>query len=64
MLNETAKKLVDEITKKLAESKESISSSFGELLSLLIDKLQLSKDKKFVFLLLGKTGVGRSSTVN
>ncbi|MBD2506660.1 50S ribosome-binding GTPase [Nostoc muscorum FACHB-395] len=64
MLNETAKKLVDEIIKKLAESKESISSSFGELLSLLIDKLQLSKDKKFVFLLLGKTGVGKSSTVN
>ncbi|MEJ6481016.1 GTPase [Nostoc punctiforme UO1] len=64
MLNETTKKLVDEIIKKLAESKESISSSFGELLSLLIDKLQLSKDKKFVFLLLGKTGVGKSSTVN
>ncbi|MEH2096557.1 GTPase [Nostoc sp.] len=64
MLNETTKKLVDEITKNFAASKESISSSFGELLSLLIDKLQLSQDKKFVFLLLGKTGVGKSSTVN
>ncbi|OUL26354.1 hypothetical protein BV378_13110 [Nostoc sp. RF31YmG] len=64
MLNETTKKLVDEITKNLTASKESISSSFGELLSLLIDKLQLSEDKKFVFLLLGKTGVGKSSTVN
>jgi small GTP-binding protein len=64
MLNEATQKLIDELTKKLAASKESISSSFGEILVLLIDKLQLSQDKKFVFLLAGRTGVGKSSTVN
>jgi predicted GTPase len=64
MFEETTKKLVDEITKKIGESKESISSSFGELLILLIEKLQLSQEKNFVFLLVGRTGVGKSSTVN
>ncbi|MBE9234755.1 50S ribosome-binding GTPase [Anabaena aphanizomenioides LEGE 00250] len=68
MLNESAKKRIEELTKKLEASKESISSSlsssFGEILVLLIEKLQLSQDKKFVFLLAGRTGVGKSSTVN
>ncbi len=64
MLNETTKKLIEELTKKLEASKESMSSSFGEILVLLIEKLQLSQDKKFVFLLAGRTGVGKSSTVN
>jgi small GTP-binding protein len=64
MLNESTKKLIEELTKKLEASKESISSSFGEILVLLIEKLQLSQDKEFVFLLAGRTGVGKSSTVN
>ncbi|MCG6133901.1 MAG: 50S ribosome-binding GTPase [Nostoc sp. LLA-1] len=64
MLNEATQKLIEELTKKLELGKESISSSFGEILVLLIEKLQLSQDKKFVFLLAGRTGVGKSSTVN
>lgn len=33
-------------------------------LSSFIDKLKLAQNKKFVFLLVGRTGVGKSSTVN
>ena len=33
-------------------------------LSSLIEKLRLAQNKKFVFLLVGRTGVGKSSTVN
>ncbi len=43
MLNESPKKLIEELTKKLEASKESIFSSFGEILVLLIEKLQLSQ---------------------
>jgi GTP-binding protein EngB required for normal cell division len=64
MIGETTKKLIDDITKKMNEGKDYLSSSFGELLIVLIEQLQLSKEKKFVFLLAGRTGVGKSSTVN
>ena len=33
-------------------------------LSSLIEKFKLAQNKKFVFLLVGRTGVGKSSTVN
>ncbi|MBD0263257.1 MAG: hypothetical protein ICV78_11190, partial [Tolypothrix sp. Co-bin9] len=62
MIRETTKKLIDDITKKMNEGKDYLSSSFGELLIVLIEQLQLSKEKKFVFLLAGRTGVGKSST--
>jgi small GTP-binding protein len=64
MSGETAKKIVDDLKKKLESGKEFLSSSFGELLISLIENLQLSRDKNFVFLLVGRTGVGKSSTVN
>jgi predicted GTPase len=64
MSGETAKKIVDDIKKKFESGKDFLSSSFGELLISLIENLQLSRDKKFVFLLVGRTGVGKSSTVN
>jgi small GTP-binding protein len=64
MSGETAKKIVDDIKKKFESGKEFLSSSFGELLISLIENLQLSRDKNFVFLLVGRTGVGKSSTVN
>ena len=35
-----------------------------EALSSILEKLKSAKDKKFVFLLIGRTGVGKSSTIN
>ncbi|MFB2982323.1 GTPase [Microseira sp. BLCC-F43] len=68
MDGENIKKKVEDLKKTIEygieSGKEFISSSFGELLASLIEKLQLSRDKKFVFLLVGRTGVGKSSTVN
>lgn len=56
--------LLDEIKNQFASIGKDLSSSFGELLLSLIETLQISRDKKFVFLLVGRTGVGKSSTVN
>lgn len=38
--------------------------NFGEVLSSLLETLQLSSKKSFTFLLVGRTGVGKSSTIN
>lgn len=40
------------------------TSSLGEAFLSFIKTLQQERDKKFVFLLVGRTGVGKSSTVN
>jgi len=64
MSREQANKIVEDLKKRLESGKELLTASFGELLSTLIETLQLSRDKKFVFLLIGRTGVGKSSTVN
>lgn len=37
---------------------------FSEVLNSLLETLQLSSKKKFTFLLVGRTGVGKSSTIN
>lgn len=37
---------------------------FGEVLTSLLETLQISSKKKFAFLLVGRTGVGKSSTIN
>ena len=41
-----------------------IPQSTKEFFTKIIDKFKIAKGKKFVFLLIGKTGVGKSSTVN
>jgi tRNA U34 5-carboxymethylaminomethyl modifying GTPase MnmE/TrmE len=64
MSREQTDKIVEDLKKRLESGKEFLTASFGELLSTLIETLQLSRDKKFVFLLVGRTGVGKSSTVN
>ncbi len=64
MSREQANKIVEDLKKRLESGKELLTASFGELLSTLIETLQLSRDKRFVFLLIGRTGVGKSSTVN
>jgi small GTP-binding protein len=64
MSREQPNKIVEDLKKRLESGKEFFTASLGELLSTLIETLQLSRDKKFVFLLVGRTGVGKSSTVN
>jgi GTP-binding protein EngB required for normal cell division len=61
--NKKDSSLLDEIKNQFASIGKDLSS-FGELLLSLIETLQISRDKKFVFLLVGRTGVGKSSTVN
>ncbi|NDJ20464.1 hypothetical protein GS682_02145 [Nostoc sp. B(2019)] len=59
---------IEDFKKKLdltiVNGKESLSSVFGDYFSSLIETLQISRNQKFVFLLVGRTGVGKSSTIN
>ncbi|MEH2432938.1 MAG: GTPase [Nostoc sp.] len=59
---------IEDFKKKLdltiVNGKESLSSVFSDYFSSLIETLQISRNKKFVFLLVGRTGVGKSSTIN
>jgi len=64
MLNQKDSNLLDDLKKHLSSLGQEVTSSLGEALLSLVKTLQLSRDKKFVFLLIGRTGVGKSSTVN
>lgn len=64
MSREQSNAIIEDLKKRFESSKEFFTTSFGELLSTLIETLELSREKKFVFLLVGRTGVGKSTTVN
>jgi predicted GTPase len=64
MSREQSNAIIEDLKKKFESSKEFFATSFGDLLLSLIETLQISRDKKFVFLLVGRTGVGKSSTLN
>lgn len=64
MQNQKDSNLLDEFKNHLSSLGKELTLSLGEALLSLIKTLQLSQDKKFVFLLVGRTGVGKSSTVN
>ncbi len=59
---------IEDLSKKLhsamSDGKESISSILGLFLKSLIEVLGIARKEKFVYLLIGRTGVGKSSTVN
>ncbi len=59
-LNKLIEDLAKKISLKISESKEYVEV----LLSSLIEILQISRQEKFVFLLIGRTGVGKSSLIN
>lgn len=56
--------LINEIKKLFPFPEQEKYSLFINDLFSLIKQLQESRDKKFVFLLVGRTGVGKSSTIN
>jgi GTP-binding protein EngB required for normal cell division len=56
--------VIEEIKQRFLSFGKDISSSLGDLILTLIETLQISRDRKFVFLLVGRTGVGKSSTIN
>lgn len=66
--NKNLLNLIEDLTKKLHstmnDSKESISLTLGLFLNSLIEVLEISRKEKFVYLLIGRTGVGKSSTIN
>ncbi|MEH2266091.1 GTPase [Nostoc sp.] len=59
-LNKFIEDLAKKISLKISDSKEYVEV----LLSSLIEILQISRQEKFVFLLIGRTGVGKSSLIN
>lgn len=66
--NINLKKIIEDLSKKLnsaiMDGKESISSIMNNFVNSLIEVLEISRNEKFVYLLVGRTGVGKSSTIN
>jgi len=66
--NRDYKKVIEDLSKKLNsamnDGKESISTIMSPFLNSLIEVLEISRHEKFVCLLIGRTGVGKSSTIN
>nr|WP_272819392.1 GTPase [Scytonema hofmannii] len=66
--NKNLKNTIEDLTKKIhtamMDGKESISSIMSRFLKSLIEVLEISRNEKFVYLLVGRTGVGKSSTIN
>jgi len=63
-LQESIESLNEDLKDHVTDGKESVSSIANFILRRLIDILKLSRNEKFVFLLMGRTGVGKSSTIN
>lgn len=65
-MNKDSGDILEEFKNKVLSLGKDLSSSLGlgELVLNLIEILQISRDRKFVFLLVGRTGVGKSSTIN
>lgn len=66
--NQNTWNVIEDLSKKLHlamnDRKESVSSTVGLFLKSLIEVLEISRQEKFVYLLVGRTGVGKSSTIN
>jgi len=62
------RQIIENLTQNLnhviKDGKESVSSIVSYFLNALINVLEISRDETFVYLLVGRTGVGKSSTIN
>lgn len=63
MSEDTTAKILEELKEKIPDFSAGFPK-FGEILTSLLETLQISSKKKFTFLLVGRTGVGKSSTIN